>query len=722
MAIDLARFIERFVDEAREHLGRLGEGVAALQAGERDAELINALFRSAHTIKGSSRMLKLAPITDIAHRLEDVLGALREGRLAFDARLADALYLGVDGLAAQVDRLAESRDAASLPAADAELCERLGAAAAGEWSATLESAAVADTASSAAATAGTTMASAPAPAAAAPATQRPVIESVRIRVDKLDELIGLLGEFASSQARAETWVEQAQALERALVRDIEHPSRLPALLARVRTLSRALRDGVGAHETMIADLHERALQMRMLPVSVIFDSLGRTVRDFARSLGKDAELMARGGEIELDRHIIDRLTDPLVHLLRNAIDHGLEAPAHRRSRGKSERGRVELIARQDGAHAVIEIADDGAGFDFEAVRAKAVTRGVVDVESAAALADGDLIDLLFLPGMSTAPIITDVSGRGVGLDVVRRTLVEDLAGEVGVQARRGEGVRFVLRVPTSLARLRILVVEAGGQPLAIPAHAVGEIVHRDAEALLRVAERDAVIVHNEFVPVVGLDVLLGLPQAPVAGGTRLLVVISVRGEKAALQVDALLDERDMVIKPMPALLAQLRLVVGVVETGAGALAPVLHAPSLLAQVRSVGSAARESAPGRTPLRQRLLVVDDSLNTRELEKEVLEAHGYQVTLAEDGVDGLAKALAEDFDAVLTDVEMPRMDGFTLTARLREEERYRHRPILIITSREREEDKRRGMHVGADAYIVKGDFDQRSLIETLQTLLA
>lgn len=714
MAIDLARFIDRFVDEAREHLGRLGEGVAALQAGERDAELINALFRSAHTIKGSSRMLKLAPITDIAHRLEDVLGALREGRLAFDGRLADALYLGIDGLAALVDRLADSRDAASLPAADPSLCERLAAAAAGELDAAFVPAPSPATAAPHTAPAATEP--------AAPSTPRPAVESVRLRVDKLDELIGLLGELASSQARAGAWVEQMQALERALVRDLEHPERQSALLARVRALSSALRDGVGAQETMIASLHERALQMRMLPVSVIFESLGRTVRDFARSLGKDAELVVHGGDIELDRHIIDRLADPLVHLLRNAIDHGLEAPALRRSLGKRERGQVELTARQDGAHAVIEIADDGAGFDFEAVRAKAVARGMVDAESAAALADTDLIDLLFLPGMSTAAIITDVSGRGVGLDVVRRTLIEDLSGEVGVHARPGEGVRFVLRLPTSLARLRMLVVGAGGQALALPAHAVNEIVYRDAEALLRVAERDAVIVHNEFVPVVGLAALLGLPQAAVADGARLLVVIGVRGEKAALQVDTLLDERDMVIKPMPALLAQLRLVAGVVETGAGALAPVLHAPSLLAQVRSVGSAARASTAAQAPHRQHLLVVDDSLNTRELEKEVLEAHGYQVTLAEDGVDGLAKALAEDFDAVLTDVEMPRMDGFTLTARLREEERYRHRPILIITSREREEDKRRGMQVGADAYIVKGDFDQRSLIDTLQTLLA
>ena len=719
MAIDIGRFMDRFVDEAREHLGRLGEGLAALESGHADAELINALFRSAHTVKGSSRMLKLTPVTDTAHLLEDVLGALREGRVRFDRRLAGALYQGVDAIAAQVDCLAATRDPAALPAPAAALCAALAAAAAPD-SAPDRGNPLPPPAGDAADTPGPAGEGGNAEAARG---RQAGFDTVRIRVDKLDELIGLMGEFASSQARVREWAAQAHALERELARGIADPARLPAVHERMRAFERTLRDGVRTQDMMIGALHERTLVMRMLPLGVIFDAMGRMMRDFARSLGKDVEFVVRGSEIELDRQLIDKLSDPLVHLLRNAVDHGLEAPAVRRRRGKAERGRVELVARQEGAQAVIEVADDGAGIDFDAVREKALARGLIDAGEAAALSEKAVIDLLFLPGFSTAGIVTDVSGRGVGLDVVRQTLAEELSGEIGVHSRPGQGTRFVLRLPLSLVRLRILLVEVGGHPFGIPAHGVSEIVRRPAEALLKVAERSAVIVRNEFVPVVALDALLGLPPRPAPGGGALLLVLSVRGDKIALRVDALLDERDMVIKPLPPMLAQARFVTGVVETGSGALASVLHAPALFVHARHAGADAPRRAPGSAAGNaRRLLVVDDSLNTRELEKEVLEAHGYLVTLAEDGVDGLAKALAEDFDAVLTDVEMPRMDGFSLTARLREDERYRHRPILIITSRERDEDKRRGMQVGADAYIVKGDFDQRSLVETLKTLLA
>ncbi len=717
MAIDIRKFIGRFVEEARDHLARLGEGLAALDAGRADPEGVNALFRSAHTIKGSSRMLRLASITEIAHRLEDVLGAMRDGSLAYSAPLGQLLYRALDQLADLVDRLAQGGDGASLPAPDGALCQALAQAAGPAAPGEEAPAAPAEPIESAE----------PPAAVAAPEPRLQAAETVRVRLSKLDELIKLMGEVVSSHARMRERLADIHALERSLAASLGDGA-----AQGLRQFARLLKDDVQAQEALMDELHDKTLLMRMLPLAIVLEPAARLVRELARSVGKQVECSIGGTEIELDRQLIDKLSDPIIHLIRNAIDHGIELPAARAAAGKPAQGRLRLSARQDGGWVVIEVADDGGGIPVAAVREKAVKKGLLSAEKAAALTDQEAIDLIFLPGFSTSSIITDLSGRGVGMDVVRQTVLDELQGAVGIETRPGQGTTFSLRLPMSLAMMRVLLVQAHGLPWGFTAQHVVELQRVPAQALMQVAERQVVIVRNEFVPVVPLAELLRVPApAAPAGGPGLqerhpgllLVVLQVRSEKIAVQVDGLLDERDMVIKPLPPHLRRLPLVSGMVITGRNEMVNVLHAPALLEQARRLrgqgvqaGAAAHASA---TPYR--VLVVDDSLNTREIEKDVLQAYGYHVTLAEDGVDGLRKAMEGEFDAILTDVEMPHMDGFTLTARLREEDRYRDTPIVIITSREKEEDKRRGMQVGADAYIVKGDFDQNNLVETLRTLL-
>lgn len=700
MALDLTRFIARFTEEARDHLRRLQEGLGELEHGGSDPEAVNALFRSAHTIKGSSRMLKLTPITDTAHQMEEVLGALREGALAYGPELGRLLQRGIDAIAAQVDQVADGRE---LAPADPQLVDELGRAAAGE----LERAAV-------------PAAEAPsAPSAPEPPEARlKTAETVRVQLARLDELIKLMGEVVSSHARLRRRLADARELERAAA------AAAGALHGRLRAFARTLRDDVLAQELLMEELHGKALVMRMLPLAMVFEPAARLVRELARSIGKEVECHTRGSEIELDRQLMDRLGDPIVHLLRNSVDHGIEPAAQRAAAGKPRHGRLELSARQDGGAVVIEIRDDGGGLPLAAIRDKAVRKGMLSAEQAAALGESEVMDLIFQPGFSTSAIITEVSGRGVGMDVVKRTIVDDLQGAVAVDTTPGQGTTFTLRLPLSLALLRVLLVEAGGLLFGFTAQYVAELTRCAPEQLLSVAERRALVLHNEFVPVVALAELLGLPAPPTPpGAALLLVVLRVRGEKLALVVDALNDERDMVIKPLPGHLRGLALVAGMVTTGRSDLVGVLHAPALLelARRRRGPAPAAAAGPAAPPRRRRVLVVDDSLNTREIERDVLEAHGYEVTLAEDGLDGLQRARAEHFDAVLTDVEMPGMDGFSLTAALRGEDAYRHTPIVIVTSREKEEDKRRGIQVGADAYIVKGDFEQSSLVDTLSSLL-
>jgi two-component system chemotaxis sensor kinase CheA len=731
MAIDIKKFIVRFIEEARDHINQLNDGLAALEAGSADKEGINTIFRSAHTIKGSSRMLKLATITETAHKLEDVMGGLRDGSLQFTPSLGQLLYRTVDALSGLVDKLAETSDGASLPPPDAALCAALAQAAVGE-PAVVKDVAVVETPATSPDTAPVAALSAPAAAAPPVEVKLKAAETVRVRLSKLDELIKLMGEVVSSHARLRQRLADIRIIEREMVETLGETLAEQAA-APLRHFARVLKDDVQAQEMLMNELHDKMLLMRMLSLTIVFEPAARLVRELARSIGKQVECVVNGAEIELDRQMIDKLSDPIIHLIRNGIDHGLETPEQRIAAGKPAQGRLTLSARQDGGWVVIEVADDGAGVPIAAVREKAVKKGFLSPEQAAALTDREVVDLIFLPGFSTNSIITDLSGRGVGMDVVKQCVIDDLQGVVNVETRPGAGTTFALRLPLSLAVMRVLLVEVNGLPFGFPAQYVAELTRLPREELLSVAERNAVIIRNEFVPVVRLADLLNIPAhlavsreaSPALTASLLIVVLRVRNEKIAVLVDELLDERDMVIKPLPTHMQHLPMVSGMVTTGRNELVGVLHAPALLDLARSArsqsGRSEAQAQAGLAAINYRVLVVDDSLNTREIEKDVLEAYGYHVTLAEDGLDGLRKALEGDFDAVLTDVEMPNMDGFSLTARLRQEEKYRNRPIIIITSREKEEDKRRGVEVGADAYIVKGDFDQSNLVETLRALL-
>jgi chemotaxis protein histidine kinase CheA len=687
MALDVRRFIARFVDEARDHLQQMENGLRRLEGDPSDQAIINAVFRSAHTIKGSSRMLKLMPIAETAHRLEDVLGALRDGGLILDGATRRVLQGGVDAIGRQVDQVAAGAD---LPPADPALCDRLAALLTGQ---------------AAAPPPPTPPDAKTAAAAAAPEAVVTTSQTVRVGLDKLDELIRLMGEVVSSHARLRQRLADARAIER----------RAGGGLG---PFIRDLRDDVFAQERLMEELHGKALSLRMLPLSLLFDPLARQIRDLGRSLGKEVDCLVAGAEMALDRQLIDRLGDPVLHLLRNAVDHGIEPPDRRRAAGKPAVATIRLTARQDAGWAVITVSDDGAGLPLDVIRAKAVRQGLLAEAQAAALSDREAIDLIFTPGFSTSPILTELSGRGVGMDVVKRTVVGDMQGTIDVETAAGQGTRFVLRLPLSLALMRVLLVAAGGQQFALSGQYVAGLMSLPLSRLRTVAEREVVVLDSAFVPVVSLAGLLGLPELWGRPDTLLLVLIEVRGKRMAVRVDALIDEADMVIKPLPDHLRGLPLVSGMVMTGRDALIAVLQAPALLDLALASRSAPRvvEQTTAR-----RILVVDDSLNTREIEKDVLEAHGYAVTLAEDGRDGLQKAQAGDFDAVLTDIEMPRMDGFALTEALRATDRYRDRPIVIVTSRQKDDDRRRGIAVGADAYIVKGDFDQNSLVETLRSLL-
>lgn len=740
MAFDRESFLPRFLEEACEQCAVLGRGLVALEQSPGHRETLDEVFRAAHTIKGSARMIKLLPISETAHRLEDLLDAVRNGSATFESSLSDLALEAVDAIGTMLDRVSGGDEAFTAPQ---ELLARLRAAAGGESAQgaapASEGVAVAREAAPSAVEGGGEGRAKAAETTSEPPRKRPAAAgTVRISADKLDDLIRLMGEIVSVQQQNKQVLAELRDTVRLSQSNLRHVSGLQdrmvgvpreisedalRLHAVVKRLSAKARDAASLQEILTGEFQERALRMRMLPLSTVFDALPRTVRDLAAASGKAIEFVTEGGETELDRKIIEKLGESLLHMIRNAVDHGIEPGAERVAAGKSERGKLTLSARYEAGSVVVRLADDGRGISVENVRNKALAKRFFDEEALRKMSTPELLDLIFLPGFSTSAIVSDLSGRGVGMDVVKRNIVEDLKGSIGVVTEEGGGTAFVMRLPPTLALFRLLLVETRGSVFALPATAVREVVPAAAAEPLWVLDRRAIRLRDEMIPIEGLDTLLAVPgEGAPAQGSRYVIVVGTGVERLGLIVDELLTEEDMVVKPLPAHMKNAGVVSGATIGGRNEVIQVLNVTSLIQLARGAPRAAASADRAKAaPKRPSVLVVDDSFNTREIEKSVLEAHGYAVVLAGDGEEALEKTRDAVFDLVITDVEMPRLDGFSLTGRLRHDPRYSDVPIVIVTSRAKEEDRRRGIEVGANAYIVKGDFDQLNLIDTVANLI-
>jgi two-component system chemotaxis sensor kinase CheA len=466
-------------------------------------------------------------------------------------------------------------------------------------------------------------------------------------------------------------------------------------------------------------LAEELRRVRMIPFTECCQGLDRMVRDLASTTGKDVALTIDGGSVELDRTVLDALKDPLRHLVRNAVDHGVETPPQREATGKPPRARVTVRAVLRGSRVEVEVADDGQGIDLSALRETLRNKGMQQAKDEEAL-----LRALFLPGVSTSRFITDVSGRGVGLDVVR-SRVESLHGTVNVRFSPGQGTRFTLAVPLTLTALRAVLVETGGQTFALAGTNVEKLVRIGTADLVCVAGREMLATGEAPLPIVSLAETLGLRtrEAKSKPGKRPAVVVAAGDNRIAFLVDELIAEQEILIKHLGNRIRRLRYVSGATILPSGRVALVLNAGSLLRGAASQAPASsitvnRESGP---PARKRIVVADDSLTTRTLEKSIIEAAGYDVTVAADG-DAAWQILQEHgADLLISDVEMPRMDGFALVEAIRGSERFRRLPIVLVTARGSEHDKERGLKAGADAYLVKSSFDQKNLLETIGQLL-
>ncbi len=765
MKFDRSLFIGKFSAEAQEHLQKLNEGVLRLERGDADAELMADILRAAHTLKGSARMMGFKEINQVAHKLEDLLLEVKEERLQASHALCDLVFQALDTMDASRQAIVEGREDEIQVAEIVDLLERTAQgqplpdatpATAPDESAA-EAAAPEPQPESGAVPPSPPPASQPAPEPARPKPpappRRPATqpeEQIRVSAAKLDKTIRLAGEIISAQKRAEmrqadlrrAW-QMAKDHWRALranldEEDLEAVEILESALALrdyLDALFKQNREDVADLSRVVTELQEDALGLRMLPVSTVFDTFPRAVRDLARERGKEIDLVIQGGETELDKQMLERISDPLMHMLRNAIDHGLEAPDERAALGKEPRGTVWLRAYPLGGSIVIEVQDDGRGLPLDAIRAKALQQELVTEETLRTMSDWELRNLIFLSGFSTSQQVSDISGRGVGLDVVRRNVIEELKGDISVETEAGKGTRFILTLPLTLTTQRILFVDVEGHIFGLPITYVSETTRVRHDEVIQVVDREAIRLRDQIVPIAHLAEVLAVPtgQDPPPGGRPAghwlyLVIAQAADERVGFVVDDVTEEDDVLIKPLPQHMKRISLLAGATIAPDGSIIPMLHVPGLIRAVRGAPKVQSELQEAENQEAPRLLVVDDSLNTREIEKSILEACGYQVDLAKDGMDALrildrapGAGNRPFYDLLIVDIEMPRLDGLSLTQKLRQDEQYARVPIVIVSSRDKELDRRRGLEVGADAYIVKGSFDQEDLITTVASLL-
>ena len=689
--------------EARELLDGLTQGILELEKGAcvPPSEGVARLLRLAHTLKGAARVVKQPGIAERAHAIEGILTAHRESEQPLSKAQGRELLLLLDAI--------------SLLLADISL---------------------------------------PAPASETDTARLPPeepLETLRVEIQEMDSLLQTLNEAGVQLGALRKDIDATKRLRDLTgllvnllaVHSGESDENASAAtgMARIRSLAEELRSSLNQFELSLAvdlervdgafvEIRDVTHRLRLIPAQTVFASLARSVRDAAQTLGKRVSFEATGGEVRLDANVLASLRDALMHVVRNAVTHGVESEAERIALAKPPTGQVRLEVLRRGSRVSFVCTDDGSGVHVEAVRKAAVSRRIVTAASAKALSAEQVIALLGSVGalgLTTSSDVTELSGRGIGLDVVRATLSR-LKGEMSIRSEPGRGVRVEVQVPLSIAALQGLIVEAGGARLVIPLDAVQQTLRVHDAEVARSAEGDSILHAGKAIPFLPLALKLRRSGSGDANfghrvnpGIWTAVVVQAEGRCVALGVEHLLGAANIVMRALPGVVEADPVVAGASLDAEGTPQLVLDPAGLVAAAeRSRGETFKAAAQAHAQPAP-ILVIDDSLTTRMLEQSILDAAGYQVELAVSAEDGLLQAHAHRYSLFIVDVEMPGMDGFGFVAQTRADPVLRDIPAILVTSRDAVDDRLRGQQVGASAYILKGEFDQMQLLKTIRVLI-
>jgi len=794
---EFIRIFAIFKEESREHIQKLNEGFLILEKEPPQPSLLSELFRHAHSIKGSARMMGFSSIEKVAHVLETLLGKIQKGETAIDKAVMSALYRGVDFLGEVIESLHQGKEEREIhfeeileylshfttPKKEEQFPPRESASPATAKKDPSKKPPVSPAQESPEhhqevppppPPSPTTAESTPPTAqdyrwerrktdSAAESQDSPVgrrkadvtiHETIRVATKKLDNLMNQIGELLITKIKLDQRLHEVKVLtdlSADVYNKLQHAQKIvsvggeeltPATLNSFRNLfnkahQRALEFDTQLnriHHDLAEDRNQMSLitdelqkdikKTRMLPFYTAVEVLPRMVRDLAVEEEKEARLEIEGGEVELDKNILENIKDPLIHLIRNAIDHGIERPEERKKKGKPAEGVIRIHASQQGDSVLVSVEDDGNGIPLELIKKAAVKKNLFTTSQLEQMSEHQLYDLIFQPGFSTSKILTDVSGRGVGMDVVKNN-IEKLKGLVNVDSKPGVGTTFTMKLPLTMVTLQTLKVQVREATYSIPTSSIESTVEVLPEQIFTLEGQEAITYNQRPIPVVHMEEILELPSGEESPDERKrpVVIMGSAEKRVAFLVDKLVGEDAVVAKPLSSYLERVRNISGATILGNGKVSLILNVSDLIesAQYQKLRKKRRKGGEVKEEAKKTILVIEDSLTTRTLEVSILESAGYEVVAAADGQEGYVKLMNQKCDVIVTDIQMPHMDGFTFTHKVKSDHNYQHIPVILLTSLESPAEKSRGVEVGADAYIVKSSFDQNNLLETIKRLL-
>jgi two-component system sensor histidine kinase and response regulator WspE len=777
-----ASLFELFTLEAEAQTQVLSAGLLALERNPTQADQLEACMRAAHSLKGAARIVGVNAGVSVSHVMEDCLVEAQEGRLHLKPEHIDALLMGtdmlmriatpgpnsvaqgdVDGYVALMNDLIKpgARPAAAAPNLAPSMDDLL-LANAQSLVESVQSAHAPLTEPEPTAVVEPTAPAQPAPVPEAEETPQPKIgrrverrvneggeRVLRVTAERLNNLLDLSSKSLVETQRLKPYLTAMQRVKRsqsgasraldnleALLDATVDPDAQKALEEARRLLSEAQHlliqqtsdlDEFGWQASQRAQLlYDTALACRMRPFADVLAGQARMVRDLGRSLGKQVRLEIDGDKTQVDRDVLEKLEAPLTHLLRNAVDHGIEFPEQRLALGKPAEGLIQLKASHQAGLLVVELIDDGGGVDLERLRRSIIDRKLSPEETATQLSEEELLSFLFLPGFSMRDKVTEVSGRGVGLDAVQH-MVRQLRGGVELHQQAGQGSRFHLEVPLTLSVVRSLVVEVGGEAYAFPLAHIERMRDVQVDEIVQLEGRQHFWHEERHVGLVAASQLLNRPASQSNADALKVVVIRERDAVYGVAVERFIGERTLVVLPLDPRLGKVQDISAGALLDDGSAVLIIDVEDMLRSVEKLLNTGRLERIDRrnrqvdTRVRKRVLVVDDSLTVRELERKLLLGRGYEVAVAVDGMDGWNALRAEDFDLLITDIDMPRMDGIELVTLLRRDSRLQSLPVMVVSYKDREEDRRRGLDAGADYYLAKASFHDDALLDAVVELI-
>jgi two-component system chemotaxis sensor kinase CheA len=761
------KIIATYRMEAQEHIALISESLTELETctdPTRSRELMEIAFRQAHSLKGASRSVSFVSIEEICQAMERVFSALKRDQLSPSKELfnllSDALE-AVKKLAGSADPMRTPRDNPRIKRIISSL-EHLATESDHTVSAVLNNA---STASKGMVTEPSTPLTVEEQEVRSSEETIIAEKTIRISVDKLDRILHQIEEFISVKLSIADKVEELHEIQELVgsweyewdkvskdsqkIRKIsENSSRhgsmeqVKPLLDRQHTFSqwnyhfiksienkvnrstRSMEQDHQSLDSLVNGLLKDMQDVLMMPASSLLNTFPPVVRNLAQAEKKEVRLIIEGGGIAIDRRILDELRDPLIHLIRNAVDHGIEQAEIRAGRNKPVTGQIRIRLRLiSGSRVEVSISDDGGGLDLSKIKASAKKAGILPEDEIDRMNDRETAHLIFRSGLSTSPIITDLSGHGLGLAIVLEK-IENLGGNVSIDSTSGAGTTFHLVIPLTLVKFRGVLVTDAGRSFIIPMTYVERVLHVSRDSVTTVENHATLRYGNDYIPAVRLRHVLELPSQPgneeESGKIDIVIALS-SGKRVGFIVDGVEHDQDVLVKNLGLQLVRVRNISGTTVIGNGTLVPILQVPDLIKSAMKPANLMVAPAAGTTATKRRnILVAEDSITSRTLLKNILESAGYRVRAVVDGFDAWNALNMEDFDLVVSDVDMPRINGFDLTHKIRKDTTFANLPVILVTSLDSNEDRGRGIDAGANAYIVKSNFDQSHLLEIIERL--